>query len=369
MKILVTGGAGFIGSHLIDSLIEKNHDLIVLDNLEHQVHGNRKPDYFNKDAKFIKGDVKNKKDWFKALKGVEIVIHLAASVGINQSMYRPSQYLQTNTIGTSNLYEVLLEKKELRNNIRKIIIPGSKTVYGEGTYKCKKCGIIYPELRKKSQLERSDWEIHCPSCNGHAEPVGTKEDKPVNPLSVYAISKYDTERIALNFGSVLKIPTFVFRGFSIYGPRQSLSNPYSGVCSIFLNRLKNKKQPIVFEDGKQLRDYIFIDDVKEFIIKVVENSAYGTYNLGTGKPVSVLQIADTLIEILGSDIKPKMTGEYRAGDNRHDFADMSKTQKDINFKARRDIRKGLEKLIGWGETQKTKDTFDKSERLRKRYLG
>lgn len=369
MKILVTGGAGFIGSHLVDSLIERGYSLRVLDNLDPQVHQNKNPDYSGGEVEFIKGDVKNKKDWFSALKDVEIIIHLAGAVGIGQSMYKPVHYLHVNAVGTANLYEVLLKKKKLRNRIRKIIVPSSKTIYGEGTYECKKCGIIYPDLREATQLEKADWEIHCPSCGEYVKSVGTKEDKPVNPLSIYALSKYGTENVALNFGFALKIPTFIFRGFSIYGPGQSLTNPYSGVCSIFLNRLKNKKNPIVFEDGGQLRDYIFIEDVKKFLLRVVEGDVYGVYNLGSGKPVSVLGIANTLIDIVGSDSQPEITGEFRVGDNRHDFADMSKTQKDLKFNAKWNIKKGLEKLVEWGETQETKDSFDKSEKLRKKYLG
>lgn len=365
MKILVTGGAGFIGSHIVDGLIEKNYEVIILDNLEIQVHHGKKPDYLNKDAKFVKGDVKNQKDWFRAIKNVDIVIHLAASVGINQSMYKPSYYLYNNVIGTSNLYEILLKKKSIRKKIKKIIIPSSKTIYGEGTYICKKCGIVYPELRTSEQLEKKDWEVHCPKCGKYVKPIGTKEDKPANPLSTYAISKYDVERMAINYGFALNIPTFIFRGFSIFGPRQSLSNPYSGVCSIFLNRLKNKKPPIIFEDGKQLRDYIFIEDVKEALLKALESEIQGIYNLGTGKPISVNEIANYLIEILDSKIEPIITSEYRVGDNRHDFADITKLKKDLKFKPKWNIKKGLEALVEWGEKQKSKDFFDKSEKIRK----
>jgi dTDP-L-rhamnose 4-epimerase len=369
MKILVTGGAGFIGSHVVDALIEKNHKVIILDNFNRQVHRGKMPEYLNKDAKLIIGDVKNKNDWLKALKNSEMVIHLAASVGISQSMYKPSYYLHNNTIGTSNLYEILLKKRHLRNKIKKIILLSSKTIYGEGTYKCKNCGVVYPELRSQKQLEKRDWEVHCPFCGEYVKPIGTTEEKPANPLSIYALSKYDAERIAMNFAFALKIPTLVFRGFSIYGPRQSLTNPYSGVCSIFLNRLKNKKQPIIYEDGKQLRDYIFIEDVKEVFLKAVESDVEGIFNVGTGRPVSVIEIANNLISILDSDIYPKITYEYRVGDNRHDFADITKIQKKMKFKPKWDIKKGLEKLVEWGESQKTKDVFDKSEKIRKKYFG
>ncbi|MCK5022947.1 MAG: SDR family NAD(P)-dependent oxidoreductase [Candidatus Aenigmarchaeota archaeon] len=369
MKILVTGGAGFIGSHIVDDLVENGHNVTIMDNLEEQVHFGKKPNYLNKDAFFLRGDVRKKSDWLKALKGNEVIIHLAAAVGISQSMYKPTYYLNTNSIGTSNLYEILLENEEIRKGIQKIIIPSSKTIYGEGTYKCDKCGIIFPDVREKKQLEKAEWKIKCPHCSNNTKSIGTRENKSINALSIYALSKYNTENIALNYGSALKIPTFVFRGFSIYGPRQSLSNPYSGVCSIFLNRLKCGKQPLIFEDGKQLRDYVFIEDVKNFISKITDSDTTGVYNLGSGNPVSVLEIAKTLKEITDSDIEPKVTGEYRVGDNRHDFADMTKAQKDLNFRAKWDIKKGLEKLSEWGDTQKTKESFDKSEKIRKKYFG
>ena len=367
-RVLVTGGAGFIGSHLVGSLARSGYKVTVMDNLEAQVHQKRKPSHLNKNAEFILGDVKNKKDWLKALGGVDIIIHMASSVGISQSMYRPVEFLRNNTIGTANLYDILLRKESLRDGIKKIIIPGSKTIYGEGSYKCKNCGTVYPEIRKINQLEKADWEVHCPFCSEYSKPVGIREDKPINPISVYALSKYDTERIALNFGHTLGIPTVVFRGFSVYGPGQSLSNPYSGVCSIFLSRLKNGKPPIIFEDGKQLRDYVYVEDANDFIMKVIEKDVSGVYNLGTGKPTSVTKIAEILKDIIGSDIESKITGHYRAGDNRHDFADISKAKRDLNFRPKWVIKKGLEGLVEWGNTQQAKDFFEKSEKLRKKYF-
>jgi dTDP-L-rhamnose 4-epimerase len=366
MKILVTGGAGFIGSCLVDSLIREGHKVRVLDNLDPQAH--QTEFVKNEKAEYIMGDVKNSRIWIKAIEDIEIVYHFASVVGISQSMHKPVHFLLSNTIGTANFYEILLKKKDIRNKIRRVIIPGSKTIYGEGTYKCNRCGIVYPPLREKEQLERGDWEVYCPSCGEIVYPLGTKEDKPVNPISIYALSKYDTENIALNFGSAFDIPTLVFRGFSVYGPGQSLSNPYSGVCSIFLSRIKNNKQPLIFEDGGQLRDYIFIEDVIDFLMGMLDHDATGVYNLGTGKPTSVMDIVNILIDITGSDVQPRVIGDYRLGDNRHDFADISKLKRYTDFEPKWDIRKGLKKLVEWGDSTQARDLFEESEKARKSYF-
>ncbi len=365
MKILVTGGAGFIGSHLVKKLLEEGNSVRILDNLDPQIHHTNIPE----DVEFIKGSVNNPSDWLKGLQGVEAVYHLAAAVGISQSMHKPVHFLQTNTIGTANLYEVLLNQLEIRKSVKRIIIPSSKTIYGEGTYECEVCGIVYPPLRERELLERGEWEVNCPKCGEKVSPIGTKEGKPINPISVYALSKYDTENLALTFGSALGISTMVFRGFSIYGPGQSLSNPYSGVCSIFLSRIKNGQSPVIFEDGKQLRDYVFIEDAVDFLVKVLEHKAEGVFNLGTGEPVSVNEIAEILSELTGSGVQPNVTGDFRVGDNRHDFADITKVKKEIGFVPKWNISKGLKALVTWGEKTQANDRFDESERIRKNFFG
>ncbi len=195
MKVLVTGGAGFIGSHTVDLLINKGFDVVILDNLEPQVHNNKKPDYLNPKAKFILSDITNADTWKNALKDVDAVIHLAAMVGVGQSMYQPVRYLDVNTLGTAKFYETLLTRQELRKRIQKIIVASSMSIYGEGAYECKNCGIIYPGLRTKQQLEKKDWEIHCPKCGEYAKSIPVNEDKPPLNLSTYALSKYDQEKI------------------------------------------------------------------------------------------------------------------------------------------------------------------------------
>jgi dTDP-L-rhamnose 4-epimerase len=266
------------------------------------------------------------------------------------------------------MYEVLLEKPEIRKSIRKIVVASSKSIYGEGAYVCKVHGVVYPELRKREQLEKKDWEVHCPLCNEYVKPVGITEEKPVQNLSTYALSKYDTERIAVNFGFALKIPTVAFRYFNVYGPRQSLNNPYTGVVAIFSSRIKNKNPPIIFEDGNQLRDFIYVEDIARANLLALESDKEGVYNVGTGKATSILEVAKTLIELFDSKVEPKITGEFRVGDNRHDFADISKIKGELKFEPRYSLKQGLKKFVEWGETQEAIDMFEKAEEERRKYL-
>jgi len=368
MNILITGGAGFIGSHTVDHLVEDGNKVFVLDNLEPQVH-HKKPDYLNPNANYIFGDITKKEDWLKALKEVNYIIHLAAMVGVGQSMYQPVRYLTANTIGTSNMYEILTKKQEIRKNIQKIIVASSKSIYGEGAYECKTHGVVYPGLRSIKQLERKDWEVHCPICGEYIKPVGITEKKPAQNLSTYALSKYDTERIAMNFGFVLKIPTIAFRYFNVFGPRQSLNNPYTGVCAIFSSRIMNNNPPIIFEDGNQVRDFIDIRDIVKANTIALNSNKSGVFNVGTEKPTSILQIARTLAEIFDSKIEAKITEEFRSGDNRHDFANISKIRKELGFKPKYSLKEGMEKLVEWGKTEEAIDMFDKAEKERRKYLG
>ncbi|MEM5814510.1 MAG: NAD-dependent epimerase/dehydratase family protein, partial [Candidatus Aenigmatarchaeota archaeon] len=261
MKILITGGAGFIGSHTADLLIENGYKVRIMDMFDRQIHQSKIPEYLNEKCEVVEGDVRNAGAWRKNLAGIDVVIHLAARTGIGQSMYEPASYSNHNINGTAMLYDVLLKNTELRNNIKKIVVASSKTVYGEGAYRCKSHGTVYPKTRSIEQLKKGDWEVRCPQCCEPMEPIGIKEEKPPQAPSVYGMTKFATERLAIMFGEALSIPTIAFRWFSAYGPRQSLNNPYTGVCSIFLSRLKNGNQPVIFEDGRQLRDYVFIKDV------------------------------------------------------------------------------------------------------------
>jgi dTDP-L-rhamnose 4-epimerase len=370
MRVLVTGGAGFIGSHTVDLLVEKGYEVVILDNLESQVHGNKKPDYINQEAEFILGDVTNTDIWKMVLNGIDAVLHLAAMVGVGQSMYQPVRYLDVNTVGTARFYETLLKIPEIRKRIQKIVVASSMSIYGEGAYECKKCGTVYPGLRIKKQLEKKDWEIHCPKCGEYVKPIPTNEDKPPLNLSTYALSKYDQEKISLNYGFTLGIPTVALRYFNVYGPRQSLSNPYTGVCAIFSSRIKNNNPPIIYEDGKQTRDFIYVGDVARANLLCLEKfNDVDVFNVGTGKTTSILRIANTLIELHGSNVKPKIINEFRMGDVRHAFGDVSKINRKLGFVAKTPLKKGFEKLIEWSESQEAIDRFEEAEKERRKFLG
>ncbi|MDI6806910.1 MAG: SDR family NAD(P)-dependent oxidoreductase [Candidatus Aenigmarchaeota archaeon] len=371
MKVLITGGAGFIGSHTVDLLVEKGYEVRILDNLEQQVHQEKIPDYLNPKAEFVQGNVTDSNTWKKVLKNVNTVIHLAALVSIGQSMYQPLRFLNINTLGTAKFYETLLTNPEIRRNVKKIIVASSKSIYGEGTYKCKTHGTIYPGLRPIEQLKRKDWEVHCPICNEYVKPIETTEEKPAQNLSVYALSKFDTERLALMYGNAFQIPTIVFRYFNVYGPRQSLSNPYTGVCAIFMSRIKNNNQPIIYEDGNQVRDFIYVEDVARANLVALESNKFifDVFNVATGKPTSILEIARTLTEIYDSKVQPKVTEEFRVGDNRHDFADISKIKKVFGWEPKVKLKEGLEGLVKWSEEQEAMDKFMEAEAERRKYLG
>jgi len=370
MKVLVTGGAGFIGSHTVDLLIDKGFDVVILDNLEPQVHGNQKPNYLNPKAEFVLGDITNSDTWRNVLRNVDAVVHLAAMVGVGQSMYQPVRYLDVNTIGTAKFYETLLKNSLIRKKIQKIIIASSMSIYGEGAYRCKKCGIVYPSLRSKQQLDKKDWEIHCPNCGEYTKPIPTNEDKPPLNLSTYAPSKYDQEKMSLNYGVALKIPTAALRYFNVFGPRQSLSNPYTGVCAIFSSRIKNNNSPIIYEDGKQTRDFIYVEDIARANILCLEKfNGVDSFNVGSGNSVNILKIAKILIELYDTNVEPKITGEFRVGDVRHAFGDVTKIKKELGFMAKISLKEGFKNLMEWSETQEAVDRFEDAEKERIKYFG
>jgi len=368
-KVLVTGGAGFIGSHLVDRLIEDSHEVVVLDNLEPQVHGSGEslPDYYNDNARFIKGDVRNSDDVKKALQDVEIVFHQAAMVGIGQSMYQIKKYVDVNTMGTANLLEAILEKKD---QIQKLIVASSMSIYGEGSYTCQSCGVVFPSLREKAQMQKNDWEMSCPQCRGKASPVNTSEGKPLESTSIYAITKKDQEEMCLTFGRAYQIPTVALRYFNVYGPRQSLSNPYTGVCAIFSSRIKNNHPPIIYEDGLQSRDFVSVYDIVQANILAMQNDEmnYGTFNVGTGTATSITGVSEVLSTLYGNESKPQIEKKFRSGDIRHCFADISKI-KEFGYKSHVSFEKGMQELVDWGKTVEATDTVEKAqEELRKKGL-
>ncbi len=351
MRILVTGGAGFVGSHLVDALTEK-HDVVIYDNLEPQVHKNY-PEYLNKEAEFIHEDIRNNAKLKDAMLNSEIVFHQAAMVGVGQSMYQIEKYMDVNTMGTAKLLDILANKE---HDVRKLIVASSMSIYGEGKYECPECGIAYPPLRSNEQLDKKEWEMKCPSCGKEVKPVPTDENKPLQPTSIYAISKKDQEEMCLVVGKAYGIPTVALRYFNIYGPRQALSNPYTGVCAIFSSRIKNNNPPIIFEDGLQTRDFISVHDIVEANLLVMEKSKadYEMFNIGIGKPVSILEIAQILSKLYGKALKPEIVNKYRAGDIRHCYSDISKIKK-LGFKPEVSFEDGMKELVQWGKTQEAED--------------
>ncbi len=320
MKVLVTGGAGFIGSHTVALLLEKGYSVRILDSLEPPVHPERKkPDYIADDVEFVQGDVRSESDLETALKGADFVIHLAAYQG-----YLPcfGRFAMVNDGGTALLYQTIVNQ---HLPIRKVVLGSSQAVYGEGKYECAEHGVQYPAPRPTEQLSKREWEIKCPICRQDMKPLPTDESR-VNPHNQYAISKYCQELYALNLGRRFDIPTVVLRYSITQGPRQSFFNAYSGILRIFTGRILNNLPPVIYEDGKQLRDYVYVGDVAQANVLLMENEAvnFEVFNVGGENVMTILEYAGLLSEIYDDKTKPDIPGEYRFGDCRHIFSDISK---------------------------------------------
>ncbi|MCS7181206.1 MAG: SDR family NAD(P)-dependent oxidoreductase [bacterium] len=367
-KVIVTGGCGFIGSHLVDELVKKGYEVTVFDNLDKQVHPDGIPEYINLKARYIFEDIRKKQELKKLIKEVDYIFHFAAKVGVGQSQYQIEKYVDVNIRGTANLLDILVNTK---NKIKKLIVASSMSIYGEGLYKCEKCGDVKPELRNFETEKIDDWEPKCPLCAGKIKPSPTPETLPLKSNSIYAITKKEQEEMCLLIGKTYKIPVVSLRFFNVYGPRQTLSNPYTGVCAIFLSRIKNNNPPVVFEDGLQTRDFIWVGDVVNACILSMEKETanYEIFNVGSGKPTSIVEIASLLIRLLGKDLKPEITHKFRKGDVRHCYADISKIKDKIGFEPKTTLEEGLKKLIEWAKETKAEDKFEKAHReLKKKGL-
>ncbi len=353
-RVLITGGAGFIGSHLVDKLVDKKgYEVSVLDILVEQVHGNKHkpPDYLNKKAKFIQGSVTNYKKLEDLIEDSDIVIHLAAMVGVGQSMYKIKEYIDNNILGMANLLDILVNSN---HNVKKVVIASSNTVYGEGKSQCNKCGVISPKLRSLDQLNCKDWELNCPKCGSKVSPLLTDEDTPLNPSSIYAFSKQAQEKLGLMIGNTYGINTTVLRFFLTYGTRQAPLNPYTGVCSIFSTRALYGKPPIVFEDGKQTRDFVNVKDTCQALILAMEKKAAigEIFNVGTGIPITIKEVADVITEKINPELKPIYNQQYRIGDIRHCVADISKIKNKLGYSPTLTFNEGIDDLIYWIKEQK-----------------
>ena len=352
--VLVTGGAGFIGSHLADELLAHGYRVRALDSLVDQVHSNGDPpEYLDPDVELVYGDVRDREAVARALVGVDSVIHFAARVGVGQSMYEIVDYAAANTEGTAVLLEAILD-----HPVRKLLVASSMSVYGEGAYETVDGEPVVAE-RSPDQLDDGIWDV-LDDRGRPLRPVATPETKQPALSSVYALTKYDQERLCLMFGRAYEIPAVALRFFNTYGTRQALSNPYTGVLAIFASRLLNGKPPLVFEDGRQLRDFVSVSDVARACRLALErDEANGqALNIGTGRGVTVLEVAEKLARVLDVDIDAEVVGKFRAGDVRHCFADVSRAGELLGFTARVELEEGMGQLAEWLEGQIAEDHVD-----------
>ncbi len=360
--ILVTGGAGYIGSHLVDSLVAREYRVTVLDNLEPQVHRSGTwPSYANPEAKYVKGDVRDRAVFEPLVLASQAVVHFAAAVSIGQSMYQVDRYVDVNTRGTALLLDILVNTK---HKVEKVIVASSIGVYGEGAYTCDAHGAVAPTIRPESQLAARDWEQHCPHCGKHLKSIPTPEDKALYRDNIYSMTKYHQEEMVLLIGKTYGIPSVAPRFFNVYGPRQSLSNPYAGVAAIWLSRLLNGKQPIVFEDGGQLRDFVSIHDVVDCLLLMIEKPGadYLPVNVGSGETITILEVAKLIGRLLGSPIQPQITEAGRTFDIRHNTADITRARDTLGFAPKVTLDQGFAELIKWAKTTPdvAVDFFDKA---------
>ena len=361
-KVLVTGGAGYIGSHLVDELVRREYEVTVLDALVPQVHRSGTwPSYANPKARYIQGDVRDRSVLRPLVQESEAVVHFAAAVSIGQAMYQIDRYVDVNTRATALLLDILVNDP---HKVQKVIVASSIGVYGEGAYRCARCGPQAPTIRPVEQLAAQDWEQRCPVCREHLDSMPTPEDKPLYRDNIYSMTKYHQEEMVLLIGKTYGIPAVAPRFFNVYGPRQSLSNPYAGVAAIFLSRLLNDRQPMIFEDGGQLRDFVSIHDVVECLMLMLEQPGadYLPVNVGSGTTVTILQIARTLARLLGKDIEPLVTNQGRRFDIRHNTADISLARGRLGYEPRVTLEQGMAELIEWAKSSPDHavDFFDRA---------
>ncbi|HZV35031.1 MAG TPA: NAD-dependent epimerase/dehydratase family protein [Verrucomicrobiae bacterium] len=358
-KALITGGAGFIGSHLVDELLAHGYSVRVFDNLDPQVHGPRcqRPSYLDPDVELIRGDVRDPEKLRRALSGIDVVVHFAALVGVGQSMYQVADYVHVNNGGTANLLQILIE-----NPVERLVVASSMSLYGEGLYRAADGTLVSGGERSLAQLQSHDWELR--GVKGEIlVPIPTPETKPPALASAYALSKFDQEQLCLLLGRAYRIPTVALRFFNVYGPRQALSNPYTGVLAIFASRLLNNNPPLIFEDGLQRRDFVSVHDIARAGRLALETpeAAGQVFNIGSGRNFTIRQIAEHMCRVMDKEeIEPEITGKYRVGDIRHCFADISQARKVLGYEPLVSFDEGLMELAAWLEGQVAEDRFDQA---------
>lgn len=351
-RVLITGGAGFIGSNLASQLLGMGYEITILDNLSEQIHG--EVSSLNSElkgkVKFIHGDVRSKKDWLKAIEGVDVIIHLAAETGTGQSMYRVQKYADVNISGTAIMLDQLVNEK---HSVKKVIVASSRAIYGEGKYKCDSHGVVYPTSRSEEDLKKGDFEPKCPVCNSDVIVLPTDELSKEKPTSVYGITKQSQEKLVMQTCESINLPAVAFRFQNVYGPGQSLKNPYTGILSIFSTQIRNGNNINVFEDGKESRDFVFIKDAVDAIVKGIqkEEADFEVFNVGSGVQTTVLEVASKLRSIFDSDIDLNITGNFRLGDIRHNVADLTKIKNRLNFEPEYNFDEGVNLFIKWVKAQ------------------
>lgn len=350
-NILITGGAGFIGSRLSIQLAARGHNVRVLDSLSSQIHGvdpDASPLFRSIQGKveFFCGNVTSREDLMKVLPGMDTVVHLAAETGTGQSMYAIQHYSDVNIGGTALLLDLIANEPF---PVRKIVVASSRAVYGEGKYICVRHGNVFPSSRSAEDMASGDFDVHCPACSAPVLLAPTDEETPVRPASVYGITKLNQEQMVLTVGKALGISALAFRYQNVYGPGQSLSNPYTGILSIFSTRIRNGGGINIFEDGKESRDFVFIDDVVAVTVKGIEHEArlVDVFNVGSGVATDVLTIANTLQQMLGNVVPVKISGQFRLGDIRHNFADLAKVRAALRFEPSISIDEGFRRFVAW----------------------
>lgn len=358
-RVLVTGGAGFIGRYVISRLLDSGNEVVVYDALIDQVHQGRIPTGLVDDprVRFVRAQITDREALLAALTSVDQVVHLAAEVGVGQSMYLIDRYVQANTGGTGLLLDLIVNTPSVE--ISKLVVASSMSIYGEGLYHCPEHGQMAPGLRSVDVLEARQWEVLCPDCGGELVPEPTSEAKELKPGSVYAITKMDQELLCLNVAGAYGIDVSAVRFFNAYGPGQSLSNPYTGVAAIFISRLLNGQRPLVNEDGRQIRDFVHVDDIAAGTVAALTSStsAGQVYNLGSGTPITIYELAVELASAMGrEDLTPEVLGRYRVGDIRHCWADITRAQKELGYAPKYSLRDGgMDGLIEWSKTQSADD--------------
>ena len=364
-RVLITGGAGFIGSNLALKLLSKGYDVTVLDNLSPQIHGNepsQSPLFktIEGKVKFIQDSVLSYNAWKEALVDVDVVVHLAAETGTGQSMYEIEKYTDVNVKGTSIFLDILANEE---HSVKKIVVASSRSIYGEGKYHCKTHGEVYPTERLDLDMAKGDFEAKCPKCGEDVELCATDEESLIHPTSIYGITKQVQEQMFMVMGKSLGIPAVAFRYQNVYGAGQSLSNPYKGILSIFSTRIKNGNSINIFEDGLESRDFIYVDDIVDATILGIEKDEanYKVFNVGFGETVNVLQVAQALIKAYGQEVELNVSGNYRLGDIRHNYADLSLIQSTLGFEPKVSFEEGIARFTNWVNQQEVQaDNYQKS---------